>query len=146
MRIGDWSSDVCSSDLHLLVNPHHVDLFEGTLRSNVDPTGRLNERALGLLLDASACADVVSLAPEGLDQPVTPAGATFSGGQRQRIALAPALAMDAPNLILHDPTPALDAVTSHRIAQVIPTPRTDGSSLITPLFLHTFPPLPSQRH
>ncbi|HEY9565429.1 MAG TPA: ABC transporter ATP-binding protein [Nocardioides sp.] len=133
-------------EAHLLVNPHHVDLFEGTLRSNVDPTGRLNERALGLLLDASACADVVSLAPEGLDQPVTPDGATFSGGQRQRIALARALAMDAPILVLHDPTTAVDAVTEHRIAQGIRRLRTAGASRRTTWLITSSPALLAQCH
>lgn len=101
---------------HLLVNPHHVDLFEGTLRSNIDPGRRLDDAALDRLLTASACSDVVELVPEGLDQPVTPDGATFSGGQRQRIALARALAAETPILVLHDPTTAVDAVTEHRIA------------------------------
>ncbi|NYG58610.1 putative ABC transport system ATP-binding protein [Nocardioides daedukensis] len=140
--------DLSSSarEAHLLVNPHHVDLFEGTLRSNVDPTGRLNERALGLLLDASACADVVSLVPEGLDQPVTPDGATFSGGQRQRIALARALAMDAPILVLHDPTTAVDAVTEHRIAQGIRRLRTAGASRRTTWLITSSPALLAQCH
>lgn len=101
---------------HLVVNPHHVDLFEGTLRSNVDPDGHLSDEQLAAVLDASAAADVVELAVDGVDQPITPDGATFSGGQRQRIALARALASRAPLLVLHDPTTAVDSVTEHRIA------------------------------
>lgn len=109
----------------LLVSPHHVDLFEGTLRSNVDPhpghddRARLDDATLARLLDASAASDVVALADEGLDQHVSPDGATYSGGQRQRIALARALAADAPILVLHDPTTAVDAVTEQRIAEGI---------------------------
>lgn len=70
----------------LLVAPHHVDLFEGTLATNVDPTGRYDGRALAPVLDAAAVADVVALHPDGLDREVTPDGATYSGGQRQRVA------------------------------------------------------------
>jgi len=43
----------------------------------------------------------------------------FSGGQRQRIALARALASEAPVLVLHDPTTAVDSVTEARIARGI---------------------------
>ncbi|MDN5896760.1 MAG: ABC transporter ATP-binding protein/permease [Nocardioides sp.] len=110
---------------HLLVNPHHVDLFEGTLRSNVDPRLLLDDTGLARLLCASSASDVVALADEGLDQHVSPDGATYSGGQRQRIALARALAADTPILVLHDPTTAVDAVTEHRIAEGIRSVR-DG--------------------
>ncbi|MDQ3990253.1 MAG: ATP-binding cassette domain-containing protein, partial [Actinomycetota bacterium] len=43
-------------------------------------------------------------------------GRSLSGGQRQRVALARALATDAPVLVLHDPTTAVDTVTEARIA------------------------------
>lgn len=104
---------------HLLVAPHHVDLFEGTLRDNVDPHGRFDDAALHGLLAHCAADDVVALAQEGLDQHVTPDGSTWSGGQRQRVSLARALAADPPLLLLHDPTTAVDAVTEHRVADGI---------------------------
>lgn len=43
-------------------------------------------------------------------------GKSLSGGQRQRLALARALAGDAPVLVLHDPTTAVDSVTEAAIA------------------------------
>ncbi|MDT0200906.1 ABC transporter ATP-binding protein [Nocardioides sp. AE5] len=129
---------------NLLLAPHHVDLFEGTLRSNIDPLGQLDQAHLEDLLEASACADVVALVPEGLDQPVTPDGATFSGGQRQRIALARALATDAPILVLHDPTTAVDAVTEHRIAAGIRSIRNGGGTRRTTLLITSSPALLAQ--
>ena len=104
---------------HLLVSPHHVDLFEGSLRSNLDPHGRLGPAEVDELLEHSSAADVIALAGDGLEEHLTPDGATWSGGQRQRIALARALASAAPVLVLHDPTTAVDAVTEHRIAEGI---------------------------
>jgi putative ABC transport system ATP-binding protein len=101
----------------LLVAPHHVDLVDGTLRSNIDPDGSHDDERLDAILSASSAADVVRLHEDGLDQAVTPDGATYSGGQRQRVSLARALAADVPVLVLHDPTTAVDAVTEHRIAR-----------------------------
>ncbi|GAB3996166.1 ABC transporter transmembrane domain-containing protein [Nocardioides marmoraquaticus] len=109
----------------LLVAPHHVDLFEGTIADNIDPDGRHDEARLEVLVGAAAVEDVLRLHPDGLHRAVTPDGATYSGGQRQRVAYARALATDAPVLVLHDPTTAVDAVTEHRMARGLRTAR-DG--------------------
>lgn len=98
---------------HVLVVRHHVDVFEGTLRSNVLTHG---EPDWPLVLTASSLDDVVALDPAGLDRPVAAGGTTLSGGQRQRLALARALAARPPVLVLQDPTTAVDAVTEHEIA------------------------------
>ncbi len=103
----------------LLVADHHVDLFAGTLRSNVDPGARLDPPRLARVLEASAADDVVAQSPDGLEEHVDVDGTALSGGQRQRIALARALAVEAPVLVLHDPTTAVDAVTEHRIAAAL---------------------------
>lgn len=56
----------------------------------------------------------------------------LSGGQRQRIALARAVAADAPVLVLHDPTTAVDAVTEQNIAEALIAARrrTDRATLL----------------
>lgn len=100
---------------HVLVVRHHVDVFEGTLRSNV-LTRPGQEPDWSAVLAASALDDVVGLDPDGLDRPVAADGTTLSGGQRQRLALARALAARPPVLVLQDPTTAVDAVTEHEIA------------------------------
>ncbi len=62
---------------------------------------------------------MISALPLGLATRVTEQGNSLSGGQRQRIALARALASEAPVLVLHDPTTAVDSVTEARIARGI---------------------------
>ncbi|MCG8926410.1 ABC transporter ATP-binding protein [Lentzea sp. CC55] len=100
---------------HLLVNPSHHEVFAGTLRKNVDPSGTsaLVEEAVS----AAMLTDVVALHSEGLDHVVRDRGANLSGGQRQRLSLARALAADPQVLVLHDPTTAVDAVTEQLIAR-----------------------------
>ncbi|WP_026240157.1 ABC transporter transmembrane domain-containing protein [Parafrankia discariae] len=107
----------------VLVAAHDADLFEGTLAENVAagatsaagataPTGDTLAPAL-----AAAGADEVARAlPEGVDAHISERGRSLSGGQRQRVALARALAADAPVLVLHDPTTAVDTVTEARVA------------------------------
>ncbi|WP_326828500.1 ABC transporter ATP-binding protein/permease [Streptosporangium sp. NBC_01810] len=101
----------------ILVEPHHTDLFEGTLATNLAVGGRPgNPEELATVLAASAADDVVAAHPDGLERQVVERGASLSGGQRQRVALARALLARPPILVLHDPTTAVDAVTEQGIA------------------------------
>ncbi|WP_166389780.1 ABC transporter ATP-binding protein [Nocardioides ochotonae] len=111
--------DLDVEELHaaLLVADHHVELFDGTLRSNVDPHTALDAERLARVLHACAADEVVAQAPTGLEEHVRVGGTTLSGGQRQRLGLARALAADPGVLVLHDPTTAVDAVTEARIAE-----------------------------
>ncbi|MEV7551154.1 ABC transporter ATP-binding protein [Amycolatopsis sp. NPDC089917] len=93
----------------VLVAAHDADLFEGTLAENV---GTDPDEALA----ASAADEVAAALPDGTATAVTERGRSLSGGQRQRVALARALASDAPVLVVHDPTTAVDTVTEAKIA------------------------------
>jgi putative ABC transport system ATP-binding protein len=125
----------------VVVSQHHVDLFEGTLRSAIDPDDAVDDAQLAAVLVASGAADVVDLHPDGLQQPITSGGTTFSGGQRQRIALARALATGAPILVLAEPTSAVDAMTEQRIADGIQALRHSGTSDLTTVVLTSSPAL-----
>ncbi|MFE4580284.1 ABC transporter ATP-binding protein [Streptomyces chartreusis] len=100
---------------HLLVNPYDGEIFAGTLRTNIDPSG--TSRTVPEAVEASMLTDVVALHRDGLDYGVRDRGANLSGGQRQRLSLARALAADSEVLVLHDPTTAVDAVTEQLIAR-----------------------------
>ncbi|GAA3015634.1 ABC transporter ATP-binding protein [Streptosporangium longisporum] len=102
----------------ILVEPHHTDLFEGTLATNLTLGGRPGDpEELAAVLAASAAGDVVDAHPDGLERQVVERGASLSGGQRQRVALARALLARPPILVLHDPTTAVDTVTEQDIAR-----------------------------
>src|SRR5699024_11299944 len=70
--------------------------------------------------------------PEGHDPRRLARGQNLSGGQRQRTALARAVAADAPVLVLHAPTTAVDAVTEQSIAEALVAARrrTDRATLL----------------
>ncbi|MDG4787471.1 ABC transporter ATP-binding protein [Micromonospora sp. WMMD1102] len=100
----------------ILVAPHDADLFEGTLRENVAAPALARTEGVRRAIGAADVDEVARALPDGLDTLLTERGRSLSGGQRQRVALARALAADAPVLVLHDPTTAVDAATEARIA------------------------------
>ncbi|WP_318198274.1 ABC transporter ATP-binding protein [Streptomyces sp. MCL20-2] len=113
---------------HLLVNPYDGEIFAGTLRTNIDPSG--SGREIADAVEASMLTDVVALHREGLDHVVRDRGANLSGGQRQRLSLARALAADTDVLVLHDPTTAVDAVTEQLIARNVAKLRRGRTTLV----------------
>jgi putative ABC transport system ATP-binding protein len=121
---------------HMLVNPYDGEIFAGTLRTNIDPSG--TSRMVPEAVEASMLTDVVALHREGLDHGVRDRGANLSGGQRQRLSLARALAADAGVLVLHNPTTAVDAVTEQLIARNIAELRRGRTTIVitsSPAFL-----------
>ena len=110
----------------VLVEPHDVALFEGTLRSNLAAGGAGDEAVLLGAVRAAAAQDVLAAHPHGIDRVLTERGANLSGGQRQRIGLARAFAADPPVLVLHNPTTAVDAVTEALLADGLAAARRAG--------------------
>ncbi|WHX16264.1 ABC transporter ATP-binding protein [Streptomyces malaysiensis subsp. malaysiensis] len=113
---------------HMLVNPYDGEIFAGTLRTNIDPSGA--GRMVSEAVEASMLTDVVALHREGLDYGVRDRGANLSGGQRQRLSLARALAADTDVLVLHDPTTAVDAVTEQLIARGVAKLRRGRTTIV----------------
>lgn len=107
------------------VSPHRVTLFGGTIRDNLIASASASELVEGAVR-AAAGDDFAA----DLDVQVGEDGNRLSGGQRQRIALARALARDAPVLVLHDPTTAVDSVTEHAIAGRLREIRAGRSTLL----------------
>ncbi len=124
---GRLDEDIYRSQVR--VAPHEAVLFSGTIAENLDIPGAppgLRQAAL----KAAACDDFATVALGGGDRQVGQNGEQLSGGQRQRVALARALATDAPVLVLHDPTTAVDAVTETAIAGGLREIRSGRSTLL----------------
>jgi len=97
----------------MAVVPQDAFLFSGTIRHNLC-FGRENASAEEMqraLRDAHLY-DAVMEFPHQMDTIIGERGVTLSGGQRQRLALARALLMSAPILLLDDPMSQVDTETA----------------------------------
>ncbi len=100
--------------------PQEPFLFAGTIRENLlfgCPDDCLS--SLDDVIDGTGLAGTLARFPAGLDTVVGEKGILLSGGQKQRIALARALLIDAPILLLDDPISQVDTATGYRIAETI---------------------------
>ncbi|MGK8436564.1 ATP-binding cassette domain-containing protein [Ectopseudomonas hydrolytica] len=79
----------------------------------------------------AACAhDFILQLPHGYETQVGAYGARLSGGQRQRLALARALLVDAPVLIMDEATSALDPQTEAEVLASIAALRPQQTRIV----------------
>ena len=138
---GSTSSRVELDDVrrHILVSDTAPQVFAGTLRSAVDPLGRLSREQAERALHTAAADDVFDALPGGWQGELEERGRGLSGGQRQRLVLMRALAADPEVLVLVEPTSAVDAHTEARIAARLGEHRAGRTTVVmtaSPLLLH----------
>jgi ATP-binding cassette subfamily B protein len=95
-------------------------LFSNTISANISfgLPGAEFERIEDAARLASAREFIAEL-PDGYASLIGEHGSNLSGGQRQRLAIARALLLDPPILMLDDATAAVDAETEHEIQRAI---------------------------
>ena len=106
-------------------------LFSATVRANLAMgKPQASEAELWAALEAAGLSQEVASLPQGLDSQLGEKGHSLSGGQRQRLALARALLLDPPVLLLDDPLSAVDTETEGEILASLARVRRGRSTLM----------------
>ncbi|MEX0795307.1 MAG: ATP-binding cassette domain-containing protein [Acidimicrobiia bacterium] len=100
--------------------PQRPFLFHGSIRENLS-IGRpeAGEAELWAALEAVGLATTVQQRPGGLDAQIGERGLQLSGGEAQRLAVARALVLDAPVVVLDEPTSNVDLESEARMRDAI---------------------------
>jgi ATP-binding cassette subfamily B protein len=125
---------------HLAVVPQQTHLLSGTILENIAPGDHQPdlERVLRLCREVGVLEFIEKL-PQGFFTHLHENGTNLSGGQRQRLALVRALYLDAPILLLDEPSSALDGGAEQTLVELVQRRRAAGRTVVvathTPAFL-----------
>ncbi|EMS67041.1 ABC transporter C family member 14 [Triticum urartu] len=115
--------DLCALGLHDLrsrfgIIPQEPVLFEGTIRSNIDPVGQYSDSEIWLALERCQLKDVVASKAEKLDALVADSGENWSVGQRQLLCLGRVILKQNQILFMDEATASVDSQTDATIQKI----------------------------
>ncbi|PIL25024.1 ATP-binding cassette transporter [Ganoderma sinense ZZ0214-1] len=111
--------------------PQSPDLFEGTIRENIDPTGTATDADIWVALEQTHLKVFVESLQGGLDATVKEGGSSLSAGQRQLLCFARALLRKSKILVLDEATSAVDLDTDLAIQEIIRGPQFAHVTMLT---------------
>ncbi len=95
-----------------------IMLFRGTVKENI--TFRASHASDAAMLDAaqiSTTSEFIKKHPKGYEMPIGERGQGLSGGQRQSIGIARAFLLDAPIMLMDEPSNAMDQMTEAKLLE-----------------------------
>ncbi|KAI5077528.1 hypothetical protein GOP47_0007352 [Adiantum capillus-veneris] len=116
--------DICSIGLHDLrfklgIIPQDPVLFQGTVRTNLDPLNQYMDSEIWEALRKSKLAELIEKLPRQLETPVKDQGENWSAGQRQLFCLGRVLLKRSQVLVLDEATASIDSATNAFLQRVI---------------------------
>ncbi len=116
---------------HIAFVPQDTFLFSDTIRANILFGNQSADKSeLEKVTKIAEIYDEIMDFPQGFDTIVGERGITLSGGQKQRIALARALILKRPILILDDAFSAVDAQTEQKIVKNLKSAMVNCTTII----------------
>lgn len=103
----------------LSIIPQDSQLFQGTIRENIDPIKLYSDEAIWRALELSHLKEHVIAMGDGLDSELSESGSNLSVGQRQLMCLARAILIPSKILILDEATAAVDVETDQVVQETI---------------------------
>lgn len=95
-----------------------IMLFRGTVKDNITYRAtHANDAAMIRVAQVSGTSEFIKKHPKGYEMPIGERGQGLSGGQRQSIGIARAFLLEAPIMLMDEPSNAMDQITEANLLE-----------------------------